>query len=349
MSEQAMSHLDEFALIGAYFKRANSLLDTAAQVDLGIGDDAALFRVRDGHQCVVSSDMLVEGRHFFADVAPDALGHKALAVNLSDLAAMGAQPIGFTLSIGLPSVNEAWLAGFTEGLFAMSERFQCPPIGGDTTRSPVLVLNVTVFGQVPTGQAITRSGARVGDGIYVTGELGAPAYALDGLREQAAQTAQILPMDLIDGALAQARLERPTPRVAFGQGLRGVASSMLDLSDGLAGDLRHILMASGVAARLDVDALPLHPVLRTVPKVQAWRYALSGGDEYELCFTAPKDVPAVQSALQSLAKTQGLRVTCIGEVLAAQGQTEPIVWQSQDEATLAEFLSGAPVSGFRHF
>ena len=169
-----MSQLDEFALIGAYFKRANSLLDTSAQVDLGIGDDAALFRVREGHQCVVSSDMLVEGRHFFADVAPSALGHKALAVNLSDLAAMGADPIGFTLSIGLPSVDEAWLVGFTEGLFALSERFQCPLIGGDTTRSPVLVINVTVFGQVPTGQAITRSGARVGDGIYVTGELGAP-------------------------------------------------------------------------------------------------------------------------------------------------------------------------------
>ena len=157
-----MSQLDEFALIGAYFKRANSLLDTSAQVDLGIGDDAALFRVREGHQCVVSSDMLIEGRHFFADVAPSALGHKALAVNLSDLAAMGADPIGFTLSIGLPSVDEAWLAGFTEGLFALSERFQCPLIGGDTTRSPVLVINVTVFGQVPTGQAITRSGARVG-------------------------------------------------------------------------------------------------------------------------------------------------------------------------------------------
>ena len=338
-----MSQLDEFALIGAYFKRANSLLDTSAQVDLGIGDDAALFRVREGHQCVVSSDMLIEGRHFFADVAPSALGHKALAVNLSDLAAMGADPIGFTLSIGLPSVDEAWLAGFTEGLFALSERFQCPLIGGDTTRSPVLVINVTVFGQVPTGQAITRSGARVGDGIYITGELGAPAYALDVLHEQASAT------DLVDLALAQARLERPTPRVAFGQDLRGVASSMLDLSDGLAGDLRHILTASGVAARLDVDALPLHSALRGVPKVQAWRYALSGGDEYELCFTAPKDVPAVQSALQSLAQTQGLRVTCIGKVLASQAQTEPMVWQSQDVAALTEFLSGAPVSGFRHF
>lgn len=338
-----MSQLDEFALIGAYFKRANSFLDTSTQVDLGIGDDAALFRVREGHQCVVSSDMLIEGRHFFADVAPSALGHKALAVNLSDLAAMGADPIGFTLSIGLPSVDEAWLAGFIEGLFALSERFQCPLIGGDTTRSPVLVINVTVFGQVPTGQAITRSGARVGDGIYVTGELGAPAYALDVLREQTSAT------DLIDVALAQARLERPTPRVAFGQDLRGIASSMLDLSDGLAGDLRHILTASGVAARLDVDALPLHSALRSVPKVQAWRYALSGGDEYELCFTAPKDVPAVQSALQSLAQTQVLRVTCIGEVLASQAQTELIAWQSQDAAALAEFLRGAPVSGFRHF
>ena len=344
MSEQPMSQLDEFALIGAYFKRANSLLNSAtSQVDLGIGDDAALFRVREGYQCVVSSDMLVEGRHFFADVAPSALGHKALAVNLSDLAAMGAQPIGFTLSIGLPKVDEAWLAGFTAGLFALSEQFHCPLIGGDTTRSPILVMNVTVFGQVPTGQAITRSGARVGDGIYVTGELGAPAYALDVLREQTSAT------DLIDLALAQARLERPMPRVAFAQGLRGVASSMLDLSDGLAGDLRHILDASAVAARVDVEALPLHPALRGVPKVQAWRYALSGGDEYELCFTAPKDSPAVQSALQSLAQTHALRVTCIGEIVALTEQAPAIVWQARDVAALAEVLGGEAPSGYRHF
>lgn len=338
-----MSHLDEFALIGAYFKRANSLLNASAQVDLGIGDDAALFRVRDGHQCVVSSDMLIEGRHFFADVDPYALGHKALAVNLSDLAAMGAEPLGFTLSIGLPRVDEAWLAQFSAGLFALADAFNCPLIGGDTTRSPMAVINVTIFGQVPTGQAIVRSGARVGDGIYVTGELGAPGYAVDVLAQRGATS------PLADLDSARARLERPMPRVALGQALRGVASSMLDVSDGLAGDLRHILNASAVSARVNVDALPVHAAISALPEVSAWRYALCGGDEYELCFTAPKGTPAVQSALQFLAQAHGVRITCIGEIVARTGQVESIAWLSEDAQALAELLADAGLSGYRHF
>lgn len=340
-----MSNLDEFALIGAYFKRANSLLDTATHVDLGIGDDAALFRVADGHQCVVSSDMLIEGRHFFADVSPRSLGHKALAVNLSDLAAMGAQPLGFTLSIGLPSVNEVWLAEFSAGLFALADELDCPLIGGDTTRSPILVINVTIFGQVPTGQAMMRSGARVGDAIYVTGELGAPAYALDLL-----QKSELSMQQQADLALAQPRLELPTPRVALGQSLRelSLAHSMLDLSDGLAGDLPHMLTASAVAARMDVDALPLHAAVRGLSKAQAWRYAVSGGDEYELCFTAKRS-PETESALQSLAKAHGVRVHCVGEVVAAQTQTAPIIWLARDDAAAAEVFGSGHLSGYNHF
>lgn len=338
-----MSNLDEFALIGAYFKRANSLLDTATQVDLGIGDDAALFRVREGHQCVVSSDMLVEGRHFFADVSPRALGHKALAVNLSDLAAMGAEPLGFTLSIGLPNVDEAWLAAFSEGLLALATAFNCPLIGGDTTRSPVLVLNVTIFGQVPVGQAIVRSGARVGDAIYVTGELGAPAYAVDLLRLN-----EHIARQQVDLSVARERLEQPTPRVALGQALRGMASSMLDLSDGLAGDLRHILTASGVAARVDVDALPLHPAIRDLPKTQGWRYAVSGGDEYELCFTA-NCAPETESALQSLARAHGVRISRVGKIVAASEAAAMMTWYGKDAAAVAEVFERTDVSGYNHF
>ena len=338
-----MSNLDEFALIGAYFKRANSLLDVSPQVDVGIGDDAALFRVREGYQCVVSSDMLVEGRHFFADVSPRALGHKVLAVNLSDLAAMGAEPLGFTLSIGLPNVDEAWLAAFSEGLLALATAFNCPLIGGDTTRSPTLVINVTIFGQVPVGQAIVRSGARVGDAIYVTGELGAPGYAVNLLQMSGLNVQQ-----QADLAAARIRLEQPIPRVALGQALRGVASSMLDVSDGLAGDLRHILTASGVAARVDVDALLLHPAVRALPAAQAWRYAVSGGDEYELCFTA-NCAPETESALQSLARAHGVRIGRIGEIVAASESVAPIIWYGKDVAAVAEVFGHADVSGYNHF
>ena len=338
-----MSNLDEFALIGAYFKRANSLLDASPQVDLGIGDDAALFRVREGYQCVVSSDILVEGRHFFADVSPRALGHKALAVNLSDLAAMGAEPLGFTLSIGLHSVDKAWLAVFSEGLLALATEFNCPLIGGDTTRSLTLVLNVTIFGQVPVGQAIVRSGAPVGDAIYVTGELGAPAYAVDLL-----QANESVAQQQADLAAARMRLEQPTPRVALGQALRGVASSMLDLSDGLAGDLRHILTASGVAARVDVDALPLHPAIRDLSKTQAWRYAVSGGDEYELCFTA-NCAPETESALQSLARAHGVRISRVGEIVVASESVAPITWYGKDTTAVAEVFERTDVSGYNHF
>lgn len=342
-----MNHLDEFGVIGAYFKRANSLLaQQNSMIDLGIGDDAALFQVAKDHQCVVSSDMLIENRHFFADVAPRTLGHKALAVNLSDLAAMGAQPLGFTLSIGLPKVDEAWLAEFSAGLFALADEFNCPLIGGDTTRSPIVVINITIFGQVPTGQAILRSGAQVGDAIYVTGQLGAPAYAVDLLKKPSLNDEEQTAL-----ASARPRLEQPQPRVLLAQALResGFVTSMLDISDGLAGDLPHILKASGVAAQIDLDALPLHTALNALPEAEALRYATSGGDEYELCFTTSNAIDSSQFDLNKLQDLYQTPITRVGCVLPKEQVRELILWLMQGKTLKASQYSLNLISGYNHF
>ena len=333
--------MDEFSLIGAYFKRAISP-STAPQIDVGVGDDAALFRVADGHQCVVSSDLLIQGRHFFADVAPFTLGHKSLAVNLSDLAAMGAQPLGFTLSIGLPRVDEVWLSGFSKGLFELADAFHCPLIGGDTTKSDTIIINITVFGQVPTGQAIVRSGAQVGDDVWVTGVLGDAAYALDLMNTAPSHA---------DLAQVRARLELPTPRMALGCALReaGLARSMIDLSDGLAGDLPHILRASKLSARIDCDALPLSLVLSQLPVAQAWRYAVAGGDDYELCFTAPA-TDAARTQILDLAQKFTIPMTRVGTItpIGQDGaHSTPMIWHSAHAPEVAAQL--AQSTGFNHF
>ena len=233
--------MNEFDLIARYFTRP------ARRAALGVGDDCALLQPAPGMQLAISSDMLVEGRHFFADVDPAALGHKALAVNLSDLAACGATPLAFTLALALPRVDEVWLQGFSQGLFALADAHGCELVGGDTTQGPLNIC-ITVFGEVPVvnskSQALLRSGAGAGDDVYVSGTLGDARLALDALRGRLTLPAELL-------AQARLRLERPTPRVALGQALRGVASAALDLSDGLLGDLRHILKASGVVATLD--------------------------------------------------------------------------------------------------
>ena len=210
--------MGEFDLIARYFTRP------VRRAALGVGDDCALLALAPGMQLAVSSDMLVEGRHFFADVAPEALGHKALAVNLSDLAACGARPLAFTLALALPHIDEAWLAGFSRGLLALADEHACELIGGDTTQGPLNIC-ITVFGEVPAGQALLRSGARPGDDLYVSGTLGDARLALEALQGRIT-----LPADLL--AQARQRLERPTPRVALGQALRGVASSAMDVSDG---------------------------------------------------------------------------------------------------------------------
>jgi len=235
--------LGEFDLIARYFQRP------VRRAVLGVGDDCALLQPRPGMQLAISSDMLVEGRHFFSDVEPSALGHKALAVNLSDLAACGAAPLAFTLALALPSVDEVWLGAFSRGLLALADEHGCELVGGDTTRGPLNIC-ITVFGEVPLqdgrSQALLRSGARAGDDLYVSGTFGDAALALDVLRGCLGVPAAVL-------AAARLRLERPSPRVALGQALRGIASAAIDVSDGLLGDLGHILKQSGVGATVAAD------------------------------------------------------------------------------------------------
>lgn len=323
--------MGEFDLIARYFTRP------VRRATLGVGDDCALLSVTPGMQLAVSSDMLVEGRHFFADVDPAHLGHKALAVNLSDLAACGARPLAFTLALALPRVDASWLQAFADGLLRLADAHQCELVGGDTTQGP-LNLCVTVFGEVPTGQALLRSGARVGDDIYVSGTPGEARLALDALRGRLA---------LPPAALQQLRprLEQPTPRVALGLALRGVASSAIDVSDGLLGDLGHILKASGVGACVDATVATN---LLAASAQQAgsaadfdaqtlMQCALAGGDDYELVFTAP---PAQQAAVQAAAQASGTRATRIGRVEPAPGLR---VVDSQGQPVAQHFAS------FDHF
>ncbi len=302
--------MTEFDLIARYFTRP------VRKAALGVGDDCALLAPAPGMQLAISSDMLVEGRHFFADVDPEALGHKALAVNLSDLAACGAKPLAFTLALSLPRVDEAWLAGFSRGLLALADAHGCELVGGDTTQGPLNIC-ITVFGEVPTGQALLRSGTRPGDDIYVSGTLGDARLALEALLGHIALPTEVL-------ARARQRLERPTPRVALGLALRGVASSAMDVSDGLLGDLSHILKASGVGARIDTS-LTTDLIAEKAYSTSAsgvfdakmlHQCTLAGGDDYELAFTAP---PARRDAVAAASQTSGTPVTRIGTVLAEPG------------------------------
>ncbi|CAN7739159.1 thiamine-phosphate kinase [Acidovorax sp. LjRoot66] len=296
--------MGEFDLIARYFTRP------VHRAVLGVGDDCALLAHAPGMQLAVSSDMLVEGRHFFADVAPERLGHKALAVNLSDLAACGARPLAFTLALALPRVDEAWLAGFSRGLLALADAHGCELVGGDTTQGPLNIC-ITVFGEVPTGQALLRSGARAGDDLYVSGTLGDARLALEALLGHTALPPEVL-------AAARLRLEQPTPRVALGQWLRGVASSAMDVSDGLLGDLSHILKASGVGARIDtsITATLMAQAGAAMSPEQLHQCTLAGGDDYELAFTAP---PSQRAAVAAAAQASRTPVTCIGTVEAAPG------------------------------
>ncbi|MEY5099238.1 MAG: hypothetical protein RJA36_1957 [Pseudomonadota bacterium] len=302
--------MGEFELIARYFQRPGP---NPPGVVLGIGDDCALLQPDAGQRLAISCDMLVEGRHFFPDVEPAALGHKALAVNLSDLAAMGAQPLGFTLALALPRADEAWLAGFTAGLFALADASACPLVGGDTTQGP-LNLCITVFGQVPPGRELRRSGARAGDEVWVSGTLGDARLALEALLGVQPLAPEVLQR-------ARARLERPTPRLALGLALRGIASAAADVSDGLGGDLGHILDSSGgLGAEIELDRLlPSAAVsadLRARPREQLLRCVLAGGDDYELVFTAP---PAARAAVEQAAASTGTPVTRIGRVSATPG------------------------------
>jgi thiamine-monophosphate kinase len=302
----------EFDLIARYFKRP------ATRSPLGVGDDCALLAPAPGMQLAVSSDMLVEGRHFLSTVEPARLGHKALAVNLSDLAACGAKPLAFTLALALPAVDEAWLEGFSRGLFALADAHGCELVGGDTTRGP-LNLCITVFGEVPPGAALLRSGARAGDDVWASGTLGDARLALEVFRGTLA-----LPAAAFE--LARRRMETPAPRVALGLALRGIATAALDVSDGLVGDLRHILTASGVGATLDADAAAARVMLGAPDAVPGLDVgldidtlrlcALSGGDDYELAFTAPV---AARAAVEAAGRAAGTPVARIGRIDAEPG------------------------------
>ncbi len=295
--------MGEFELIDRYFKRP------ASRNALGIGDDCALLAPAPGMQLAVSSDMLVEGRHFLSTVDPFKLGHKALAVNLSDLAACGAKPLAFVLALSLPQAEEAWLAPFARGLLALADQHGCELVGGDTTRGPLNIC-ITVFGEVPQSAALLRSGARAGDDIYVSGTLGDARLALEVFRGTVS-----VPAPVFDAA--RARMELPVPRVALGQALRGIATAAIDVSDGLLGDLGHVLRQSSVGAVVEVEAaMPLMVAGDHVSAEQRLEWVLAGGDDYELVFTAP---PALRDAVQAAAISAATRVTRIGRIEAELG------------------------------
>ena len=321
--------VNEFELIARFFSRP----PRAPSVHLGVGDDAALLAPSPGCELAISVDMLVGGRHFFADVDPAKLGHKALAVNLSDMAAMGATPKWALLAGALPDSDVAWLTAFTRGFYALAEAHEVELVGGDTTRGP-LNLCVTILGEVPNGQALTRAGAKPGDDIYVSGELGDAALAL------AAMTGRTQ----FDGdafTAARARLETPMPRVALGIALRGIASAALDVSDGLVGDLGHILERSGVGATVELRAVPrsttLAHLLGGAQRELALECLLAGGDDYELCFTAPC---AAAARIATIAGDIVLPLTRIGTITEGSG----LVVRDEDGAP----LSAMPCA-FDHF
>jgi thiamine-monophosphate kinase len=281
----------EFELIARHFTRGTT------HTALGVGDDGALIAPTPGCELVISTDMLVEGTHFLPDTDPEDLGWKTLAVNVSDMAAMGARPRWATLAIALPNADEAWIAAFARGFFACAAEFGIDLIGGDTTRGP-RNLCVTIFGEVAAGKALRRSGARAGDEIWVSGQPGRAALGLAHLQGRTV-------LDEARRADCIAALLRPQPRVALGLAVQGLATAAIDVSDGLLADLGHILEASGVSAQLKIAALP-------APTLERDAY-LAGGDDYELVFTAPL---AKHADIAALSQTLGLALACIGRIEA---------------------------------
>jgi len=298
--------MGEFDLITRYFTRP------AKRAVLGVGDDCALWQIQPGMQLAVSTDMLVEGRHFLSTVPPKRLGHKALAVNLSDLAASGAKPVAFTLALAMPRIDEAWLQGFSAGLLALADQHTCELVGGDTTQGP-LTICITVMGEVPPGDALLRQGAQVGDDIYISGSVGDARLALEVMRGQ-------LSLSASDFESCRQRMEQPQPRVALGLALRGVANACIDVSDGLAGDLGHVLKASQVGAVLTTDwvqdSAAISVAMQSLPFARRLDMALAGGDDYELLFTA---APEQAEAVQHAANESDISVTCIGRITTGSG------------------------------
>ena len=320
--------MDEFELIRRYFAE---LTPPREDIALGIGDDAALLKPPRGQEVVVTTDTLIAGVHFPDDTDPQAVGWKALAVNLSDLAAMGAEPRWFTLALTLRMADPEWLAGFAAGLGALAREAGVGLVGGDTTQGP-LSITITAMGTVPAGKAIRRSGAKVGDSICVTGTLGDAALALRLGQGEAGGRGEANSADLES---LRVRLNRPAPRVAVGAALRGLAHAAIDLSDGLAGDLGHILVTSGVGAEIRADKLPMSPAFKALSEPEARvELQVSGGDDYELCVClAPADVATLRTRLD-------VPLTEIGRIV--RGKSLAILDAKGKKMAIEPF-------GYRHF
>lgn len=312
--------------------------DSSPTVTLGIGDDCALLRPPLGEELAITSDMLVEGRHFFSNANPQLLGHKALVVNLSDLAAMGAKPLGFTLAIALPKSDLIWLEEFSEGLFGAAKQYSCPLIGGDTTAGP-LNISITAIGSLPTGKSIRRSGAKVGDEIWVSGTVGDARLALAALRHEI----QLSENDYLQVA---SRMHAPIARVSLGMQLRGIASAALDVSDGLLGDLQHILKQSDVDAEVFLQQIPKSVTLQKQPNEIQNQFAACGGDDYELCFTAPSKHRASISAIST---ALDLPLTCIGKIVAKENQDPKLRLRDAHGNLLSNSETQIFLQSFDHF
>ena len=330
--------LGEFDLIQRFFKTGAQALQSNSSIALGIGDDCALLRPTAGQEIAITSDMLVEGRHFLSGANPELLGRKALAVNLSDLAAMGANPLGFTLALALPKADSAWLEGFSKGLFSMANEHSCSLIGGDTTAGPLNIC-ITAFGSIPIGKAIQRKGAKVGEDIWVSGELGDARLTLAALRHE------VLLSD-VDLKQIEHRMHQPIPRVELGTQLRGIASAALDISDGLLGDLKHILKESQVDAQIFLDLLPKSVTLLKQNVAIQNEYAACGGDDYEICFTAPSDQLKL---IEKISNTLQLPLTRIGQTTAMKNTEASIVLFSADGKQMSDSDTKILLKSFDHF
>ena len=334
------SPLGEFDLIQRFFKAGADAMHPNDEkvIALGIGDDCALLKPAAGEEIAITSDMLVEGRHFFMNANPGLLGRKALAVNLSDLAAMGAKPIGFTLSIALPNVDIAWLEAFSKGLFAVANQYYCPLIGGDTTAGP-LTISITAFGSIPSGKAIRRSGAKVGNDIWASGTIGDARLALAALRHE-------ITLPESDLKQIEHRMHNPTPRVELGMKIRELASAALDISDGLLGDLHHILKQSQVSAEVFLDQLPKSETLQKQSEDIQNQFAASGGDDYEICFTAPTEK---RDVIDEISTALNLPLTRIGSITEKVGAVEKLSLFNKNGDLLDETKSAVLLKSFDHF
>ena len=338
--QSQISRLGEFDLIRRFFKTQSELMlaNNPGSVKLGIGDDCALLKIDPTEEIAITSDMLVSGRHFFPDANPEWLGWKALAVNLSDLAAMGAKPLGFTLALALPGPDSAWLEAFSKGLFAIANQYNCPLIGGDTTAGPLNIC-ITAFGSIPKGKAIFRSGALENDDIWVSGTVGDARLTLAALRHEI----ELAKEDLGE---IEAHMHRPTPRLDLGIALRGLANSALDISDGLLGDLKHILEESGKSAEIFLERIPKSNTLLKQSQVTQNQCAANGGDDYELCFTAPI---SKRNVITQISAELNLPLTQIGSIKSMQHATPEIRIIDKDAKELDTQEANLLMKSFDHF